>query len=136
MRFRRVVHHGHDQGAEDGAHHRPPAAGHAGAAHDDGGDGVHLKAAAGAGVVHRADAGSLNDGGPGHQQPRKGIDRRFTFRTLTPERRVVRSLEPMANTYRPKVVCLEIRYITTAAMAQYRMGISCMPPIWNRAISL
>ena len=39
-------------------------------------------------------------------------------KTFTPDSRVVRSLEPMANTYRPKVVFFEMTYMAAASSAQ------------------
>ena len=41
-----------------------------------------------------------------------------TFSTLMPERRAVRSLEPMAYTWRPKVVFLEMMCSSTASTSQ------------------
>ena len=71
---KQVVHHRDDQRAEQRADDRAAPAGHARAADDDRGNGVHLVAAAGAGVVHGTDARNLHHRRHRHDQPHQRVD--------------------------------------------------------------
>ena len=72
-----VVHHGDNQHAQHRAADGALAALHAGAAHDHGGDCVHLIAAAGVGIVHGADARHLDHRRNGHQRAHQDVNPGF-----------------------------------------------------------